>query len=686
MQAPQRVTVAIPMPVDPIQGDSTLAPRHAGARAWVILVGLLILTALVYKPALTGGWLFDDSYYVDNPAIQVHHGRIAEWTLAALSQTGANQFRALSMLSFALNYYLAGPDPWWFKATNVALHLFNGVLLFAMLKALFGLVASRNAAPIPGAETPTRTPGPMFAAVITGLWLLAPINLTAVAYVSQRIESLATTFIFLGLLVYLRARIRQYQSNQSMTWGWLGMVTCLAIGVTAKESAVVLPAFTACVELAITGFRNRDGRWSRQAIAGHVVFLVLPMFLGLFWIAHWDFDSIKYLRSFTLTQRLLTEPRVLVHYLVWTVFPSSQSLSFYHDDITLSLGLMTPPTTAAAMVFLGCLPVVGFLARKPLPLFFLGSLWFFAGHAMTATIIPLELVFEHRNYLPSVGVFLAIGSLTTLLQGRRARLISTTMATIAMLYSANVTLLRSIEWSNPIRLAYAEANKQPESVRAQYGLAQILIVAANRDAASPWLAEARQHLERIVYRPDSGVAPAQALIYLDGIQHRPVDPALWNAILAKLRTPPVTITDASAITFLYRCMQHGDCQKQVPQMHAVLEAAVPSSGHNPDILAVYADFAFLELHDTALAERLDRDAIQRNPRAPTYRINLVTLLLVSGQPDKAAIELQALATMNHGGELDPDLHRLQDDLARVRSAVGHGSDTTPQHPEPARTR
>lgn len=660
------------MHVDPSPADTRAAGAPAERRAWILLAGLILATALVYWPSLSGGWLFDDTYYVMDPAIQVRGGALAEWVRAALSQSSTNQFRALSMLSFAMNFYLTGPDPWWFKASNLGLHLFNGIILFALLKRLFEL--NEACADTEAQSRRTPTPGPLLASVVTGLWLLAPINLTGVAYISQRIEALATTFIFLGLLVYVRARLRNFREYQDMRWGWVGLIACLLVGVAAKESAVLLPAFTFCIEWAITGFRNRNGSWSRPAVAGHILLLGLPMLAGLFWMAHWDFAAIKYLRSFTIGERLLTEPRILADYLAWTVFPSLPSLTFYHDDIALSHGLLDPPGTAAAIVFLLALFGIGLSLRKRLPLYFLGTLWFFAGHSMTATVIPLELAFEHRNYLPSVGVFLALAALTSLLPEAPSRRALPVAAGIALLFFSTTTLLRAMEWSNPMRLAYSEAIKRPESMRAQYGLAQSLIFAAGRNPSSPLLAEARDRLDRIVYRKDSGVAPAQALIYLDGIQRRPVNPELWLSIINKLRDGPVSMTDTAAIILLFRCMQQGYCPKQVPQMHAVLDSAVKASGDAPNMLALYADFAFLELHDVVGAERMLRAAISRSPRAPAYRISLANLLLASGQTAKARIEVTALAKLNFAGSLNARIAELEATLAvaQARAAKGGG--------------
>ena len=109
-------------------------------RAWLILALLMLLTAAVYLPSLRGGFVFDDGYYfLDNQDVHVDSLDVGAWARAALSQAGMNQFRALGMLSFAANYYFTGLDPFWLKATNLGIHLGNGLLLSKHTRLLTGL-------------------------------------------------------------------------------------------------------------------------------------------------------------------------------------------------------------------------------------------------------------------------------------------------------------------------------------------------------------------------------------------------------------------------------------------------------------------------------------------------------------------------------------------------------------------
>ena len=636
---------------------------------WLVLTLLAALTLFVYWPALHGGFFFDDSAnFVDNADLHVNSLRLGDWIKAALALAGTGQFRALSLLSFAANFYLTGLDPFWLKLTNVGIHLLNGILLFLLLRELFGLW---SLADDKHGRNFTQPRFDLIAAIVAGAWLLLPINLTGVAYVVQRMESLANVFVFLGLFLYLRIRRRQYADYDRKATLPVSLVVCMVLGFCAKESAALLPLYTACIEIAITHFRNRDGRLSHSALWTHLVLLILPLIAGLIWISSWVFHSIAGVRPFSIGERLLTEPRVLADYIGWTLLPNLNSLTFFHDDIVVSHSLLDPPTTLLAIVALLALLGIALWQRKLRPLFYLGILWFFAGHSMTATVIPLELVFEHRNYFPSMGLLLAATSLIALEPGLRLPAAKALIASGFIAFFAFTTFLRAEEWSNPLRLAYSEALKRPDSPRAQYELARTLIVAARENEDSPLIDDSFKILERAAALPDSGIGPLQALIFLNGRAHRPIDPTWWQSILVKLRSRTPSQTDIRCVIFLFHCQQRGDCPVQKQELFDVFVAALTGSQGDVDLMSAYSDFALVELGDAALAERMSRDVVAKKPRVPVYRANLARTLIATHQFDAAETVISELAPLNRLGSLDPIIAKLNGELTAARAAAAN---------------
>jgi hypothetical protein len=628
------------------------------------------LTVLVYWPSLHGGYIFDDDvYFLSNADVHVTTLRAGDWIRAALAQAGTNQFRALSMLSFALNYYLTGIDPFWPKLTNLGIHLVNGLLLFLMLRELFRLrrtVAHAQATEAERHDT--------IAAIIAAAWLLLPINFTGVAYVSQRMESLANLFVLAGLLWHLRARRREYIEGRGGIGLPASLLACMVLGFAAKESAALLPLFAFCAEFAIAGFRNADGRRSRPVLLTYAGLLALPLVAGLAWISTWIFHSFASFRTFSIGQRLLTEPRVLVDYIGWTLFPNINALTFYHDDLKASHGLFDPPATLAAIVALLCLIGLALWQRRARPLFCLGIAWFFAGHMLTGTVIPLELVFEHRNYFPSIGLLLAAASLLALEPGLRLPLARAAIAAGFVAWFAFTTFLRSEEWSDPMRLAYAEALKRPDAPRAQYELARTLILAAGKDQKSPLIDRSIAILERNAYRPDSGIGPLQALIYLNGRAHRPIDPRWWPAITRKLQGRAPDQGDINAVIFLFRCQRRGDCPDQPRELFAAFTTALTASAGDPNLVSAYADFALQRLGDVELAVRMSHAVVAAHPRVPVYRANLVKMLISVGRFDEARAEIEKFRALDRGGSQDTTIAELEAALAKA----GKSNATVPE--------
>jgi hypothetical protein len=236
-------------------------------------------------------------------------------------------------------------------------------------------------------------------------------------------------------------------------------------------------------------------------------------------------------------------------------------------------------------------------------------------------------------------------------------------------FCAFTTFLRAEEWSHPLRLAYTEALKRPQSARAQYSLALTLIEVAGKNDKSPLIDEAVKILENNASQADSGITALQALIYINGHAHRPIDPRWWQAIVQKLQTRAPSQTDIGAIIFLFHCQMDGDCPLQKQELLETFTAALIRSGGNANLTAAYADFALRELGDVELAERMSRETVAANPSVPVYRENLIWLLIATGQFDKCETELAILQESNHLGSLDMDIAKLQQVLAEARKRL-----------------
>jgi hypothetical protein len=565
------------------------------------------------------------------------------------------------MLSFAANYYLTGLDPFWFKLTNLVIHVGNGILVSLLLRALFALRRECHS------SAPASFNSDIAAAAIAALWLVLPINLTAVLYVSQRLESLSSTFVFLGLWLYVRARLAHWKGERSAVGLWLSLVLCTGIGSLVKESAVMLPLYAACIEFAITGARDRTGKRSRAILALYGVLLGTPLLLGSLWLLSWVGGSHSYARPFDTIGRLMTEARVLIDYITWTLVPQPESMTLYHDDIVVSKGLLNPPSTLGSILVLLGLLGAALWQRKRRPLLTLGILWFFCGHLLTGTVIPLMLAFEHRNYFPSVGLLLAAGSVCVFESGftrTRARI---ALAGTAFLFYAFVTWMRAEEWSDPLRLALSEASKRPDSSAAQYELGYTYLHSLRKGETETMVQQGHEVLERASRIPDSDILHEQLLIVSHAKLGMPIEQRWWDSMIAKLQSRPPTTADIGALGALFLCQAKNACPRDFDKMRVAFEAAMKWPRPDGVLLANYGAFAQNALKDIPLAEKEFRASLDRAPNEPLTHANLIRLLVDEDRIDEAQAQLQALGKLNHLGSLDALVSELESKIQNARS-------------------
>ena len=625
----------------------------------LVATGLLALTLLVYWPGLGGGFAFDDfPNIVHNTGLHVTTLEWPKWMAAMFSSPASDLQRPLAMLTFAINHYFTGVDPVAMKLTNLSIHLLNTLLVLGLVQALLRAAATDRVS----AERRAWT-----ARFVAAAWALHPINLMPVLFVVQRMESLSHVFVFAGLWLYLRGRQRQLDGGDG--WGLVaaGLVLGTGLGLLAKESAILLPLYAFCVELCILGFRGRDGVRDRRIGVMYVVVLLLPAMLGLAWLLPKMATPGAYaVRDFTLGERLLTEARVLMDYLQWSLFPSLRELSLHHDDYPLSHGLWDPPSTLFALLGLVVLLVAAAWARKRRPLISLGLLWFLGAHLLTATFIPLELVYEHRNYFASLGICLALADVLLLAPARvGTRRFGMAMATLALAVFALTTHLRAREWSDPLRFAITEAAKHPQSPRATYSLAQVLVATSGYAHDSPLLASGRQALERARRVPDSGILPHSGLLLVAAKTGQPAQDAWWREMQQRLRDDPVGPQEISALGSLEHCAREGGCTFPTGQMVATFESAL-RHGPNSEVLALYGDYALNVLHEPQAALQMWRQAIVLHPRRAQYRVNLIKLLIAIGDHDAARRQIAQLRGLGRVGQYDAMAAEMD---ARLRAAA-----------------
>ncbi|WP_255548397.1 hypothetical protein [Luteibacter sp. dw_328] len=643
------------------------------SRPWFWLLAALLGTAAAYAPGISGSFLFDDfPNIVDNEGVHVTTWSVPALLNAALSSPSSEFKRPLASLSFAMNYLISGADPAAMKATNIVIHLLNGIAAFALLRLLSA-----------GATREPRRRDEALAAMAAALWLVMPINVTAVLYVVQRMESLANLFVLLALLGYVAGRRDMLLRGRSIAVAATSIVLGSAFGLLCKETAILTPLYAAIIEVIVfrgQGHARQDGsvRTSRSVITFFLLVLVLPFIAGSIMVVPSLFTHATWApRSFTMPERLLSECRIVVDYIAWTLLPTPPNLSFYHDDFIVSTGWLQPWTTLVSALALAALAMTAWLLRKRKPLVALGIALFFACHTLTATIIPLELIYEHRNYFSSLGLALALVTLAraddaTGIQSPRRRATILGLAVLGAYY-LGMTAFTATRWANPLSLAQELAIRAPDSPRAQYELGRTYVIASGYRPTSPFVQPAYAALEKAAALPRSSTLAEQALIFFAAKLHQPIKDAWWASMEAKLRTGPVSIEDESAIMSLATCALQQGCDLPFNKLLDVYQAALSHPAPHSRLLAAYADFAWSGLDDHTLGYAMIRLATEKEPAEPAYHVTTLRFALAMGDRKVADDQMARLRSLNVGGRLDATIAPLQKQIEAARAASAASS-------------
>jgi len=451
-----------------------------------LLLAAVLLLILVYANT------FKVPLYFDDAGIVTSNLKINDLSLKTLSRIcfkSITRNRPLANLSLAINYTLAG-DPSKtssFHVVNIAVHILCFVFVFLFIQKLLGLPS------VPQKYKKNSFPLALAAAV---LWAVHPIQTQAVTYIVQRMSSLAALFYFISLYYYLKAR----EGGRRLNYFASGAAFLLALG--SKEIAATLPIMIILIE-GIFFKTNKKKLIIIFLIATLLILSVSYLFISgpirAYFKSSWrnHFPN----RDFSASERLLTQPRIFVHYISLTLLPFylRQILEY---DFRPSRSLVFPWPTLPCLIFV--LATIGlgfaFVRKKPLVSFCIFSFWL--GHAIEGSIFNLELAFEHRMYLPSVFlIFFAVLVLYDLsVRIRLPKKYMTIALGVLVVYLAANTFLRNELWRDPVRFYENNIKKTSSYFRPYHNLGTAFIFKGEYEKALD------AYQKAIALNPDYGLS------------------------------------------------------------------------------------------------------------------------------------------------------------------------------------
>jgi hypothetical protein len=539
-------------------------------RPILFLVLALLAAIAVYTPGLSGPFVLDDPEAL-SPVGRWLTGQ-AHWQEVVLGYGSLLFARPVSMASFMLTSWLGGGGPFSFKFGNLIIHLLCGILGWLVVRRAL----REDARLAPHAD--------LFATIVASWWLLHPLHVSTVLYAVQRMAQLSTLFVLASVWVYLAARRQLIDGRirQASLLLFLLFPLLVLAGLFSKQNAAVAPALCLVLELAYFTVQPRPKR------ALHVffgLFLGLPLLagLGLLLIAPERLLDGYAAWDFTLGQRLLTQPRALMDYLGTLLLPYSPRMGLYTDDFAVSTGLLSPPTTLLAILALAGLSIAAIAVRKRAPSVFAGWFFFLVAHGVESTFLPIEMYYEHRNYLPSLGLLLAVvglcalvpkGVRTTTFSLRQLGLFGASAFALALAFG---TLGRALVWRQYDTIVEQALTHHPSSLRANLDKGTLALMGGRLDEGTRYfsaLARSNNPQHRLLARINLVTTNC-----LRGSGGHKADMAL---IAADAR-PMLTIFETQTLQQLARVTSKQDCGEVTDLLIAdTIVAMVDTAATQPD--------------------------------------------------------------------------------------------------------
>ncbi|MBT2747928.1 MULTISPECIES: tetratricopeptide repeat protein [unclassified Lysobacter] len=423
-----------------------------------------LVTIGLYWSGLKGPFILDDAFNID-PLQNWISGQASVAEVIFGNASGVLG-RPVSMATLWLSAATGGIHPFPFKFGNLLIHLVCGALAWQVVRRML----ARDRLLAPHAEK--------IGVLVAAIWLIHPINVSTVLYAVQRMAQLSSLFTLVAIWIYLsgRTKLEAGELRGGAARLFLAFPVALLLGVLSKENAAVAPAL--CLILEIAYFRS--WRQSSRVLTGfYLAFLALPALAAFAMILRSpDHFLVGYAsRDFTLFERLLSQPRALMEYIGLIAWPRGGLMGVFVDDFRASHGLWSPPSTFFALLALLSISIAAIALRRRAPSVFAGWFFYLVAQGVESSILPLELYFEHRNYLPSIGLLVALVGLRDLLPESWSFARPSKTRALYLAFALAAAALSWITW-NQVQVWRSEASLIEQTLANRPGSTRAMIVKA----------------------------------------------------------------------------------------------------------------------------------------------------------------------------------------------------------------
>ena len=551
----------------------------------------LAVLLIVYAPSFSGTWIYDDeSNILNNDNIhldQINFTSLKKtFFLKAQDPVGAERVkRPLAYLSFALNWYAGKDHIFGYHVVNFIIHLTATAFLYLFI---------RDSLRLPRFDNRSRSLAHPVAFLSAMIWAVHPIQVTAVTYIVQRMASMAGMFTIVSLYAYLRAR------TAPTLVGRIACVSACALSAlcafATKENSAMLPVSLFFYEILVIRGVDRIGLKDLLRFGGAA--LVMVILVGAIYIHPTSLSDGYANRPYTSMERVLTQSRVVLGYLKPLFYPLLSELTLVHD-VEVSTSLWSPWTTLPSMILVPAIFLISLFRpsrRQPFAAF--AIVFFFVNHAIEGSFIGLELIYEHRNYLPSMMLFfipsmLFIKSLDYFYYHRKLQMAMVIGGAVVLATFGHSTYAYSDHFRNGLIFWRTNAVKSPRLSVVQNNYGVELLKHGFNDAAFRTLTHAIE-LDRYFNLSQKGV-----VVHNLGVYYQTVENDCTRALPCFEKAIGITLNSKKMWFSLSLCRL---INTDTEGAEAAVSSALKKWPDEPDFLSLMASIQLLKgKTDSALA-------------------------------------------------------------------------------------
>ncbi len=426
---------------------------------FIPLLFIFLGIGFFYYNSLHNSFFFDDHQITDRT--NLHLNRLDFESIKGTFYFTPNQkqvYRPISCLSLGLNYYFGGINPFGYHLVNISIHI---ICTFAVYYFLYTFLS------IPGLKPHSAAKYRYEITVIaTFLFAFHPLQTNVASYIIQRMTSFAALFYVISITGYIHFRLCMLnaitRSTMKIIFSLCVFLLSGLFAVLSKENAIFLPVMILVIDY-LFFFPLSPQNLHRKIKIGYIVVIFL-LLCTLAYVGpkyYFQFIEVYQTRAFSPLERLLTQARIIFFYL-YLIFSANQNLMNLNHDFSLSKGLLSPPQTLISIFGIFILFLLFFKLKKQRNLFSFAIAWYFGNLIIESTFVPLELVYEHRTYLPGVLIYLLMAFTIVYISKRlNKNYIMVIFTTFLLVLYGHGIYLRNMAFRRPLALWLDVVEKSP---------------------------------------------------------------------------------------------------------------------------------------------------------------------------------------------------------------------------------